>query len=152
MPSSSDPLADILADAGHLDPRRGERGMVEGRRTSTPMSRRAPVDLDLIVLTDPRTGVLAVLSHWAGRIRWGKGIEGSKFRSTGIEAGIIREHWDWAMRQSWGGQMHAELLVLADRLHQHRYGVPVRPCPVCGEQVRVDRFVTEHRACIDVHL
>lgn len=126
--------------------------MVEGRRTSTPLNRRSPADLDLVVLTDPRTGVLAVLSHWAGRIRHGKRVANGHLHSRAVEAALIREHWDWAMRQPWGGQMYSELMALADRLHQHRYGAPVRPCPVCGEPVRVDRFVTEHRACIDVPL
>jgi hypothetical protein len=123
--------------------------MVEGRRTSSPLSRRAPADLDVLVLTDPRTGVLAVLSHWAGRIRWGRGIEGGKFRTRAVEAALIRDNWDWAMRQPWGGKMYVELEALASRLHEHRYGVPLRPCPVCGELVRLDRFVTEHRECID---
>lgn len=126
--------------------------MVSGRRTSSPLSRRAPADLDVLVLTDPRTGVLSILMHWAGRIRQTRGIVGGKLRSRASEAALIREHWDWAMRQSWGGQMYDELMALASRLHEVRYGVPVRPCPVCGEQVRVDRFVTEHRECIDVHL
>jgi hypothetical protein len=45
--------------------------------------------------------------------------------------------------------MLEELLSLRDMLHQVRYGVPLRLCPVCGEPVRIDRFVVEHRACID---
>lgn len=145
-------LADILTDSAHLDPRRGERGPVEGRRTSTPLSRRAPADLDVLVFTDPRTGVLAVLMHWAGRIRWEHGMYGGKLRSRATEAAIISRYWDWAMRQPWGGQMHAELSSLADRLHEHRFGTPVRPCPVCDLPVRLDRFVTEHRECIDVEV
>jgi hypothetical protein len=56
------------------------------------------------------------------------------------------------MRQPWGGRMYAELETLASRLHEHRYGVPLRPCPVCGELVRLDRFVTEHRECIDTRI
>lgn len=145
-------LGDILADSAGLTPQRGERGMVEGRRTSTPLSRRAPADLDVLVLTDPRTGVLAVLSYWANRIRWGKGIADGRGRSITTESALITRHWDWAMRQSWAGDMLVELEALASKLHEHRYGVAVRPCPVCGEPVRLDRFVTEHRGCLDTRL
>jgi hypothetical protein len=123
--------------------------MVAGKRTSSPLSHRAPADLDVLVLTDPRTGVLAILSFWAGRIRWGKHIPGGKLRTRGAEAALIRENWDWAMRQPWGHQMHEELRLLASKLHEHRFGTPVRPCPVCGEPVRLDRFVTEHRECLE---
>lgn len=126
--------------------------MVEGRRTSTPVSRRAPADLDVLVLTDPRTGVLAVLSFWAGRVRWGKGIVRPERRTIDTEAGLLSDHWSWALWQPWGPRMVEELEVLASKLHEHRYGVPVRPCPVCGEPVRLDRFVTEHRICLDIPL
>ena len=149
---NSDLLRDILVDSDHLDPRRGERGMTHGRRTSTPLSRRAPVDLDVLVLTDPRTGVLAVLTFWASRIRWAKKMQPPQRRTASSEGDLLRRYWDWAMRQPWGGQMHQELEEMAGRLHEHRYGVPVRPCPVCREPVRVDRFVTEHRECLDTRI
>lgn len=145
-------LDDILTDSAQLDPRRGERGMVEGRRTSAPLSRRAPADLDVLVLTDPRTGVLAVLMHWAGRIRWEKKMASPPQRSRLTESTTIRRYWDWSMRQPWGGEMFDQLAALAGQLHEYRYGTPVRPCPVCGEPVRLDRFVTEHRECLDVSL
>lgn len=147
---SSDLLTDIVAGVPYLDPRRGERGQVHGRRTSSPVSHRAPADLDVLVLTDPRTGLLAVLMHWAGRIRHERPVAGDSMRSVISEANLIAGHWDWAMRQPWAGAMLAELEALADRVHEVRYGVSVRPCPVCGEPVRLDRFSVDHRDCIGV--
>lgn len=131
-----------------LDPERGERGMVDGRRTSTPVSRRAPVDLDALVLQDPRSGTLAVLREWGARIRWEQRIAGGKVRTMGMEASLIAEHWEWAVRQPWGPQMVAQLGALADRLYEVRHGVKLRACPVCGGLVRLDRIVSEHRDCI----
>lgn len=143
------PLPDILADAALLEPQRGERGMTHGRRTSTPVSRRAPADLDVLVLTDPRTGVLATLMHWAGRVRHELKLQHPPMRSIATETQTLTDHWTWALEQRWGSRMGVELDALADRLHEVRFGVPVRPCPVCSEPVRVDRFVTEHRVCLD---
>lgn len=150
---TSDGLLDAILDGmAGLDPRRGERGMVDGRRTSTPLSRRAPVDLDAVGLTDPRSGALAVLMFWAGRIRHGRKLSRVQRHTLQTEAFCISANWLWAVSQSWGEQMIAELAALESRLHQVRYGVPVRPCPVCGEPVRVDRFAIEHRVCLDTRL
>lgn len=147
---SSSPLADILDGMAGLDVHRGERGMVSGRRTSTPLSRRAPADLDAIVLTDPRSGALATLMHWAGRIRHELKMSRVAQHTLQTEAEVIAGAWSWALVQPWGAQMAEELVALADRLHEVRYGVPVRPCPVCELPVRVDRFAIEHRACLGI--
>lgn len=149
--TSNGPLRDILDGMAGLD-RRGERGMVAGKRTSTPLSRRAPTDLDVLVLTDPRSGALATLMHWAGRIRHERKLPRIPRHTLVSEAETIGENWSWALQQPWGPRMADELLSLADRLHQVRYGVPVRPCPVCKLPVRVDRFAIEHRECIDTTL
>lgn len=143
-------LAGILDGLAELQVERGERGLVDGRRTSTIASRRAPADMDVLVLRDPRTGVLALLLHWAGRVRWEQGIPAGKRRTVGSEARVLADHWEWAATQPWGAQMVAQLESLADLVHEARYGAPVRPCPVCGEPVRLDRFVREHRACLDI--
>lgn len=150
--SSDGLLGDILAGMAGLDTRRGERGMVEGRRTSTPLSRRAPIDLDVVSLTDPRSGALATLMLWAGRIRHGRNLPRIPRHTLQSEAECIGENWSWALLQPWGPEMAEQLVALADRLHEVRYGVPVRPCPVCGLPVRVDRFAVEHRACLDTPL
>jgi hypothetical protein len=142
-------LRDIADEAHGLDPLRRERGTSVGRWSSTIAARQAPVNLDAIVLRDPRTGVLAVVSHWAGRIRWHYRLPPVPRRSVTTEIQVLAEYWDWALRQPWGGRMLDELLSLREMLHQVRYGVPLRLCPVCGEPVRIDRFVVEHRACID---
>lgn len=153
MSSSSEGLLrDILAGMAGLDPRRGERGMVEGKRTSSPLSRRAPADLDVLVLTDPRSGALATLMHWANRIRHARNLPRPAGHTLQTESEVIEASWSWALVQPWGPRMAEELVALADRLHEVRYGVPVRPCPVCSEPVRVDRFAVEHRACIDTRL
>ena len=140
-------LSYIVEGFDHLDPRNRERG--GNGRSTAPLSWREPADLDVLVLTDPRTGVLAVLMHWAGRIRHGLRLEHVAQRSVSTEAALIEQHWAWALTQPWAPQMGAELAALADRIHEIRHGVPVRPCPVCGEPVRVDRFTTEHRNCLD---
>jgi hypothetical protein len=145
-------LTDIADEAHGLDPQRGERGHRSGRYSSTIASRQAPANLDAIVLTDPRTGVLATASHWAGRIRWHHRLLPEARRSVTTELALISEHWDWALQQSWGPQMVDELTSLRDALYYVRHGVPLRMCPVCGEPVRVDRFVREHRACIRENL
>lgn len=150
--SSDGLLGAILDGMSGLDPRRGERGMVDGRRTSTPLSRRAPVDLDAVGLTDPRSGALATLMFWAGRIRFERRLPRVQRHTLQSEAEVIEVAWDWALQQPWGGQMATELAALESRLHQVRYGVPVRPCPVCRLPVRVDRFSVEHRACLDTAL
>lgn len=144
-------LADIVTGAAELDPQRRERGMSDGRWTSTPASRRAPVNLDVLVLTDRRTGVLAVLMHWAGRIRHEHPSHPPRpaQHSVRTEAGVLGVYWRWALEQPWAPDMLAELTELADTIHEVRFGVPVRPCPVCREPVRVDRFATEHRACLE---
>ena len=149
---SSSSLSDILDGMAGLEAFRGERGMVAGRRTSTPLSRRAPADLDVLVLTDPRSGALATLMHWAGRIRHERKLPRVAQHTLRSEAEVIAAEWNWALVQPWGPQMAEELVELANRLHQVRFGVPVRPCPVCGEPVRVDRFAIEHRVCIDTTL
>lgn len=150
--SSDDLLAGILDGMAGLDSHRGERGMVEGRRTSTPLSRRAPADLDALDLTDPRSGALAKLMHWAARIRFERRLPRVQRHTLQSEAFCIGANWSWALEQPWGSRMIAELAALESRLHQVRYGVPVRPCPVCGEPVRVDRFAVEHRACLETRL
>lgn len=151
--SSDDLLDDIVSGMSGLDPQRGERGMVEGRRTSTPVSRRAPADLDVLVLTDPRSGALATLMHWAGRIRF-EHLGGARItrHTLHTESWCIGANWSWAVAQPWGAQMVAELEELRNRLHAVRYGVPLRPCPVCRLPVRLDRFAIEHRACVDTAL
>lgn len=148
-------VADILAGAASLeglDPQRRERGLNGGRWTSTPISRRSPVNLDVLVLTDRRTGVLAVLMHWAGRIRYEQRLPRPKTRSVRSEAAVLGVYWRWAMSQPWGGEMLDELTTLSGALHEVRFGVPVRPCPVCHEPVRMDRFAAEHRACIGTRI
>lgn len=149
--SSDGLLGDILDGMAGLAPR-GERGMVAGRRTSTPLSRRAPADLDVLVLTDPRSGALATLMFWAGRIRHGRNLPRPSSHTLVSEAEVIETSWTWALVQPWGPKMAEELVALADRLHEVRFGVPVKPCPVCTLPVRVDRFATEHRACLDTPL
>lgn len=142
-------LADIVTALAELGTERTERGMVSGRRASTIAARQAPANLDVLVLRDPRTGALATLLHWGGRVRQERPVVDGRRRSVGTEIGILAEHWEWALEQSWGPQMVQDLNALWDLIHVARYGVPVRPCPVCGEPVRVDRFVIEHRACLD---
>ena len=149
--SSDGLLGDILADMAGIAPR-GERGMVAGRRTSTPLSRRSPTDLDVLVLTDPRSGALATLMFWAGRIRHERNLPRPSGHTLQSEAEVIEASWAWALVQPWGPRMAEELVELAQRLYEVRFGVPVKPCPVCGLPVRVDRFATEHRACIDTAL
>jgi hypothetical protein len=141
-------LTDIVTDAAGLDPRLGERGMVEGRRSSSPVSRRAPVDLDVLGLTDHRTGVLSVLMFWAGRIRWELKLPRPRLHSMATEVEVLTDHWAWALEESWGPQMATELTSLRDAVYEARHGVKIRPCPVCSEPVRVDRFVAEHAECI----
>ena len=141
-------LADIVTGIAALDPERRERGMTLGRWSSTPLSRRSPVNLDVLVLTDRRTGVLAVLTHWAGRIRHAQKLPHPSSKSVRSEAAVIGVYWRWALAQTWGGDMLDELRALSGAIHEVRYGVPVRPCPVCREPVRLDRFVAEHRTCL----
>lgn len=144
-------LARYIADGMEsLDPRRRERGMIEGRWTSTPASRRSPVNLDVLVLTDRRTGALAVLTHWAGRIRHEHPAHPPHPRQKSVrtEAGLLGVYWRWALQQPWAADMLRELTELADIIHEVRHGVPVRPCPVCKLPVRVDRIVAEHRECL----
>lgn len=124
--------------------------MVSGKRTSTPLSRRAPADLDVLVLTDPRSGALATLMHWANRIRHERRLPRVPRHTLQSEAAVIEAAWSWALLQPWGPRMAEELVALADRLHEVRFGVPVKPCPVCGLPVRVDRFAAEHRACLEI--
>ena len=133
-----------------LDPVHRERGTVQGRWTSTPISRRSPVNLDVLVLTDRRTGALAVLTHWAGRIRHEHPSHPATpvQKSVRSEAGLLGVFWRWALAQPWAGEMLAELNALADTIHEVRHGVKVRPCPHCGEPVRVDRIVAEHGGCL----
>lgn len=126
--------------------------MTEGRWASTPVSRRSIVNLDVLVLTDRRTGVLAVLTHWAGRIRHEHPIfhdlPHPKLKSVRSEAAVLGVYWRWALAQSWGSDMLDELTALSLAIHEVRFGVPVRACPICREPVRLDRFVAEHRTCI----
>lgn len=131
-----------------LDPVRLERGMVDGRRESTPVSRRAPVNLDVLGLLDRRTGGLATLMFWAHRVRYELRLPRVPGHTLSTESAVLTEYWRWALAQPWGPRMVAELTALADTVHEVRYGVPVRPCPVCSEPVRVDRFTIEHRACL----
>jgi hypothetical protein len=145
-------VTDIVAGLDALDPRRRERGLSDGRWTSTPASRRAPVNLDVLVLTDRRTGVLAVLMHWAGRIRHAQRLPHPRTKSVRSEAAVLGVYWRWALEQPWGPDMLDELAVLSGAIHVVRFGVPVRPCPVCREPVRLDRFVAEHRSCIETPL
>lgn len=159
-------LLDGIAD-GHRrlvsGAQRGERGMVHGRRTSTPLDRRAPADLDAIVLTDRRTGVAAVLAQWADRIRREKPVPGPPKRAirrdhriyvieqaptVDSEMAVLREHWDWALAQPWGKDMLSALEELSDQLAHGGRRVPLRHCPVCNGLVRLDRIVTEHRSCL----
>jgi hypothetical protein len=106
----------------------------------------------VLVLTDRRTGALAVLTHWAGRIRHEHPNHPAhpRMKSVRTEAGLLGVYWRWALQQPWAGDMLAELNDLADTIHEARFGVVVRPCPVCREPVRVDRIVAEHRACLAV--
>jgi hypothetical protein len=46
--------------------------------------------------------------------------------------------------------MVAELEAMRDLLANGGKPVRVIDCPVCGEATRVDRLITEHRACLDV--
>jgi hypothetical protein len=144
------PLSDIAEGMAQLDPVLGERGATTGRWTSTPISRRSPVNLDVLVLTDRRTGALAVLTHWAGRIRHEHPHHPSPPRQKSVrtEAGLLGVYWCWALEQPWAPDMLGELNELADTIHEVRHGVKVRPCPVCGLPVRVDRIVAEHRSCL----
>jgi hypothetical protein len=136
-----------------LDPVRRERGSTVGRWSSTPISRRSPVNLDVLVLTDRRTGALAVLTHWAGRIRHEHPNRPPhpRLKSVRTEAGLLGVYWRWALDQPWAADMLTELTELADTIHEVRFGVVVRPCPACGLPVRVDRIVAEHRACLTPH-
>lgn len=147
-------LADITDGFESLDPRRRERGLTDSRWSSTPVNRRAPVNLDVLVLTDRRTGVLAVLMHWASRIRFEHPDKPPHppQRSVRTEATLLGLYWRWALDQPWGDDMVAELTELSGVLHEVRFGVPIRPCPVCREPVRLDRFVAEHRSCIETPL
>jgi hypothetical protein len=131
-----------------LDPVLGERGATVGRWTSTPVSRRSPVNLDVLVLTDRRTGALAVLMFWANRVRFEQKISRPREHTVKSEAGILGVYWRWALSRPWAPDMLAELNDLADTIHEVRHGVKVRPCPVCGLPVRVDRIVAEHRSCL----
>lgn len=140
-------LADIAADSRFLDPRRGERGMVHGRRSSTPVSRRAPADLDALVLTDPRTGVLATLMHWANRVRYELRLPRPAGHTIRTEVEVLSDHWAWATAELPG--LEESLASLRDVLYEFRHGAKLRRCPVCGEPVRIDRFSIEHRTCID---
>ena len=163
----SDLLSDIAAGTAALSTLRGERGAVDGRRTSTPLSRRSPADLDAIVLRDRRTGVVAVLARWADRVRAEKPVHEPRHRVVELggqrwvvnepptiesESALLARHWAWAERQTWGPAMVAELETLREQLANGGRPVKVRPCPVCGEPVRVDRFVVEHRSCIETPL
>lgn len=148
--SGSDPrglITDLFEDSQGLDVVRRERGA--NRSVSSIASQRSPANLDAIALTDPRTGVLAVASHWAGRIRWHHRLLPEPRRSVTTELTLIAEHWDWAVGQPWGEKMVEELTSLRDALYHARHGVHLRRCPVCDEPVRVDRFVREHGACIN---
>lgn len=148
MLPSGDVLADIVAGMGELDPQRRERGMSEGRWSSTPVSRRSPVNLDVLSLTDRRTGALATLMYWAGRLRRDFDIPRIPAHTIRSEALILSMWWDQAVRRPWGPQMVTEITALADTVHEVRFGVPVRPCPACGEPVRVDRVASEHGDCV----
>lgn len=141
-------LDDIVAGFSELDPRRGERGMVAGKRTSTPLSRRSIVNLDVLSLTDRRTGALAVLMFWAGRVRRDFGIPRIAEHTVATEAYLLGLWWEQALTRPWGPDMAAEVAALADSVHEARYGVKVRPCPACGEPVRVDRLLAEHGECV----
>lgn len=138
-------LGEIASLTAQLDARRGERGMVEGKRTSTPVSRRAPVDLDVL---DAQAQSRQVLHRWAMRIQ-AEHVPRSPWRPP---ARVLREHWDWAVEQPWGPAMVADLEVLRDRLANGGRTVRLIPCPVCRLPVRVDTFAADHRECIDVPL
>jgi hypothetical protein len=163
----SDLLADITLGTAALSSHRGERGVVDGRRTSTPLSRRSPADLDAIVLRDRRTGVVAVLGRWADRVRVERPVREPRHRVVVLggqrwivqeprtiesESQVLAFHWAWAERQPWGPDMVAELETLREQLANGGRPVKIRPCPVCNLPVRVDRFVVEHRECIETPL
>jgi hypothetical protein len=156
-------LAALVEGARMLDPQRRERGMVHGRRTSTPLSRRAPADLDAIVLTDRRTGVVAVLNRWAERIRREHRLAlplHAVVRHDGetwlvqdaptleSESAVLAEHWSWASRQPWFQKMLDDLADLLDLMSHGQRRLHLIDCPVCGEPVDADTFGIDHRACI----
>lgn len=157
-------LQRVLDGAAKLDIQRAERGMAEGRWSSTPVSRRAPVDLDAVVLTDRRTGIVAVLHRWADRVRAERGIAVARRRvgydgalwfvqgapTLESESRLLSEHWQWATEQSWGGEMTAELAGLLEAIEHGGRKVRLILCPVCDRPVRADTFARDHRACLDV--
>jgi hypothetical protein len=150
MTAQADLPAYIADGMAGLDPVRRERGYTTGRWSSTPISRRSLVNLDVLVLTDKRTGALAVLTHWAGRIRHEHPSHPPHPRQKSVrtEAGLLGVYWRWALQQPWAVDMLDELTELADTIHEVRYGVAVRPCPKCRLPVRVDRLVAEHGECL----
>lgn len=161
-------LVQLVEGAQALDARRAERGMVHGRRTSTPLSRRAPADLDAIVLTDRRTGVVAVLHRWADRVRQEAPASclpaPRRVRMNGAEwtvedaptldseAAVLAEHWEWVTAQDWAADMLGELADLLVLLDHGGRRVHLVTCPVCGYPVDADTFVRDHRACLSVPL
>lgn len=156
-------LREIAAGTARLDPRHPENGMVSGRRGSTPAHRQAPVNLNALSLTDRRTGVVAILSRWANRIRSerhlpvpsGRVVEVQGQRWVVVEpatiegeTAVLAEHWSWALQQPWGPEMVARLEELRDQLANGGRQVKVRVCPVCSLPVRLDRLVADHRECL----
>lgn len=157
-------LADIAIGAATLDPTRRSLGAGDGRGASMPASRRSIANDDVLVLTDRRTGVVAVLHRWADRIRTEKPlpppvmqIVSTRSRLWSVvppatissELAVLDEHWAWALQQAWAEEMVADLEDLRDKILSAA-GVMVHlvPCPVCGILTRLDEFVTIHRDCL----
>ena len=137
-------LSEIAEAAWPLSVERVERGMVHGRRTSTPASRRSLVDLDVL---DAQRDFEATLRRWAHRIiRHNPRLLADRRMPSSAE--LLRTHWGWAVAQEWGPAMVADLEALRDRLADVGHDVRVIDCPVCHRPTRLDRLVTEHRACL----
>jgi hypothetical protein len=137
-------LLDEIAALTAQPAERGERGMVDGRRTSTPVSRQAPADLDKI---DADLHARAIMRKWAAQIIEVRGYSRTFHWAEPVK--MIQHHWQWAVAQPWGPAMVAELEQVRENLANGGRSIPVVPCPVCNELVRIDEIVTEHRACIE---
>jgi hypothetical protein len=135
-------LTEVTVLAASLNTERGERGMVHGRRTSTPASRRSPVDLDAL---DAQREAQVTLRRWADRVC--RAHVRHCWEDPSAPA-VLRDHWDWAVAQPWGPAMVAELEALRARLANGGRPVRVIVCPVCSLPTRLDRLVVEHRSCL----
>jgi hypothetical protein len=164
MTIASTGLLDAIASGtARLDPQR--RVQATGSRGgSMPASRRSIANDDVLVLTDRRTGVVAVLNRWAEKIRQGlplplqpRQIVSTRGRlwmalppvTIETELAVLDEHWQWAVQQPWGEKMVSDLEALRDAILSAT-GMTVRliECPVCGMPSRIDEFVANHRDCL----